>query len=304
MYKPKYLCDLHSHTKLSDGHDTPQEFIDRAAGFNMKVIAITDHDVIPPETITVDNEEVDIVEYAKNKGVRLFRGTEISCDTNIEDVHIVAFGCDWKDQRIIDLAQDVVKSKVEAYRELVDILNKSGMDLSWDEILYNKGNEIPEEEIQKKIIFQYIADKGYTETWAEAKMLTQSDPKYNVLRRKPDPHETIQLIHDIGGVAILAHPFLINPKDTSLDNYIEALIETGLDGIEACYTYDKTSYKGNKTNLELENEIIKKYGNRNLFISGGSDYHGDWRVGVKNPREIGEAGITYEAFKDSILYEI
>lgn len=304
MHKPKYLCDLHCHTNLSDGYDTPKEFIDRAANLNMKVIAITDHDVIPPKTIDVNGKEVDIVNYAKNSGIKLLRGIEISCDKDIEDVHILGFGCDWNHEKIINLAQDIVESKIEAYKELVNVLNKTGMDLSWDEILYNKGNEILPENIQKKIIFQYMADKGYTKTWADAKILTQSDPKYNVARRKPNPKDIINLIHEINGVAILAHPFLINPKDASLDNYIEELIEAGLDGIEGCYTYNKTSYKGNRSALDLENEIYKKYENRNLFISGGSDYHGDWRKNVPNPREIGEAGITYEAFKNSILSNI
>ena len=135
-------------------------------------------------------------------------------------------------------------------------------------------------------------------------MLTQSNEKFNVLRDKPNPVSIIELVHELGGVAILAHPFLINPKNESLDDYIEKLIEAGLDGIEACYTYDKTSYKGNRNKFELQEEIEKKYGNRGLFISGGSDYHGDYKKNVQNPREIGEAGISIEQFNNSILYNL
>lgn len=304
MYKPKYLCDLHCHTNLSDGHDSPKEFIDRAKKLNMKVIAITDHDVIPPESIVTDGKTIDIVEYANNLGIKLLRGIEISCDTDIEDVHILAYGCDWNNPKIIKLAESIVDSKIEAYQELVKVLNKAGMNLSWDEILYNKGNEILPENIQKKIIFEYIADKGYTETWAEAKLLIQSNPRYNVPRKKPHPVEIIQLIHEIQGITILAHPFLINSKNQTLEDYIDELILAGLDGIEGCYTYSKTSYKGNKSEKELEKEIINRYGDKDLFISGGSDYHGDWRKNVLNPREIGEAGITFEKFNNSILSNI
>ncbi|PKM51454.1 MAG: PHP domain-containing protein [Firmicutes bacterium HGW-Firmicutes-7] len=298
---PNYLCDLHCHTNLSDGYDSPKELIDRAAELKMKVIAITDHDVIPPDIVRVGDNEVDIIEYACSLGLKVIKGSEISCDTDVEDVHILAYGCSWNNPKILRLAESIVKSKIEAYQKLVNILWSSGMNLSWEEILFNNGDTILPENIQKKIIYQFIADKGYAKTWREAKILIQTNDQYNVSREKPDPRDMIQLIHELNGVAVLAHPFLITPKNESLEDYIEMLISAGLDGIEACYTYNKTSYKGSKSELELENEINKRYGNRKLFISGGSDYHGDWRKGVLNPREIGEAGISVERFNNSIL---
>ena len=81
----------------------------------------------------------------------------------------------------------------------------------------------------------------------------------------------------------------------SVNTYIEKLIEAGLDGIEASYTYYKTSYSGKLTKQEIYDDIREYYGDR-LFISGGSDYHADGKKGVKNPREIGDCGITLEEF--------
>ena len=63
----------------------------------------------------------------------------------------------------------------------------------------------------------------------------------------------------------------------------------------ASYTYDKTSYSGKLTKQEIYDDIREYYGDR-LFISGGSDYHADGKKGVKNPREIGDCGITLEEF--------
>lgn len=82
----------------------------------------------------------------------------------------------------------------------------------------------------------------------------------------------------------------------SRQEFIEVLIEAGLDGIEASYTYDKTSYGGTMTKDEIKKEVIERYADRGLIISGGSDYHADGKKGVKNPREIGECGITREDF--------
>ncbi|MFQ8897944.1 MAG: PHP domain-containing protein [[Clostridium] scindens] len=93
MKKPNYTIDLHCHTNRSDGADTPKELVDQAAEAGMKVIAITDHDIRPVKTI----DGMDAVEYAASKGVVLLRGIEISCQTTVEDCHIVCFGCDWND---------------------------------------------------------------------------------------------------------------------------------------------------------------------------------------------------------------
>ena len=64
--------------------------------------------------------------------------------------------------------------------------------------------------------------------------------------------------------------------------------------IEARYTYNKTSYKGHNTVEEIEQEIRAKI-RKPALSSGGSDYHGS-RQGIVDPREIGEAGISYEEF--------
>ncbi len=38
--------DLHSHTTSSDGRLSPEELVDRAVGFDLDVLAITDHDTV------------------------------------------------------------------------------------------------------------------------------------------------------------------------------------------------------------------------------------------------------------------
>ncbi|MCD8141487.1 MAG: PHP domain-containing protein [Planctomycetaceae bacterium] len=98
---PHYICDLHLHTDRSDGSSTPKELVDDAAAMGMAVISITDHDVRPPTTVSTDSGEQDIVHYAASKNLHLIRGIEISCETEVEDTHIVGFGCDWQNPFLV-----------------------------------------------------------------------------------------------------------------------------------------------------------------------------------------------------------
>ncbi len=303
----KYRCDMHCHTNRSDGKTSPQDVIDRAVALGMKVIAITDHDIVPPETISVDGVELDPRLYAKSKGLRLILGYEFSTDTYVNDVHILGFELDWSRPGVKQEMERAKLSKNDAYRKLCNVLTSKGMPLDYDqEILryLDKNGEIrvrEPDEVQKKFIFEKMAEKGFAKSWGAAKIMVQGDPDLNIPRERIDPFQAIKLIHDCGGLAVLAHPHLIDeevesPKfgRKSRDEYIEGLIANGLDGIEARYTYNKTSYKGHLTVEEIEREVRERYGSR-LRISGGSDYHGS-KPGAEDPREIGEAGISYDEF--------
>lgn len=304
----RYECDLHCHTTRSDGNDTPQELIDRARERGMKVVAITDHDVIPPSTIRTEGKEIDLIAYARKQGLILLPGCEYSTDTYVNDVHIIGYQLDWSADGVQQEMARAKRSKSEAYRELCQVLTNKGMPIDFEEEILRYTDSAGKEqirspeEVERKFIFEKMAEKGYAPTWGKAKIMVQSDSLLNVRRKKIAPLDTIDLIHQAGGLAVLAHPYLIDEEvepagsgKMSREEYIEKLIEHGLDGIEARYTYNKTSYKGNKTVEEIEREIKDKYSER-LFISGGSDYHAGQKKGVINPREIGEAGISYQEF--------
>lgn len=303
MEKANYPCDLHCHTNRSDGNDSPETVVRYAAELGMKVLALTDHDVRPAKDGQVDGHTVDLVEYAASLGLLLLPGIEVSCETNIDDVHIVGLMCDWQDPWFQQLEEFTVKSKVEGYKKLVHILDDSGYHMTWDEILNSRDMQLPEDQIQKKYIFEWMAQKGYVNSWKEGKLLVRSNDRFNVRREKPGAREVIDRIHAAGGIAILAHPYLINERmswngrETDRETFINSLFEAGLDGIEACYTYGKTSYSGPLNQSEIEKEVISRFGRPGRIISGGSDYHGDGKKGVENPRSIGECGISMGAFE-------
>lgn len=295
-----YPVDLHTHTTRSDGKDTPQELIEHAAEQRIKILAICDHDTLPPKQITVGSCLVDPVAYGEQLGVCVIPGIEISCDTVNEDVHIVGLGCDWNTSWFQKLESGVISSKLDGYRRLLQSLNDYGIPITLSEVLQAAGMEGHPERLQKKMIFETIARKGFTKTWSDAKILVKSTPSLNIKREKPDPLEVISEIHKAKGYAVLAHPFLISEGSVyqgyqlSRKEYIQNLIEAGLDGIEARYTYDKTSYDGQLSKQDIYLEIIKEY--TLPIISGGSDYHADYKTGSSKCRCLGEAGLTEQEF--------
>ncbi|WP_296561967.1 ketose-bisphosphate aldolase [uncultured Acetobacterium sp.] len=301
--RPNYEVDLHCHTTNSDGSDNAKELIDKASRLGMRVIAITDHDVLPLEKIEVNGSMIRIQTYAKTKGVKVIQGIEFSCETEVEDVHLIVLGCDYDNEKIRDMNKKIVKSKIHSYRELTEVLTEKGYPILWDEVINYGGIQRKPENVQKKNIFNLMAEKGYFESWSEAKLMCRNNPEYRVKRQKPKAVDIINLAHEAGGICILAHPYLINEtveidgKRISRDEFIESLIEADLDGIEASYTYDKTTYPGKLTKNEIIEKIIELYTDKVKIISGGSDYHADYKKTSKNVREIGECGISYDYFR-------
>lgn len=284
-----YPVDLHTHSTRSDGADTPMELLQHAAEAGLKILALTDHDIIP--------EDPDGLRAAAKKlGIQVIPGIEISCDTNLEDVHLVCLGCDWNHPWFQTMMDDVVQSKIDGYGELLKRLTDAGMPVSWDEIVTPDGKAVPRDQVQKKMIFELLAKKGFTETWQSAKLLVKNRPEFQVRRRKPDPREVIAHVHEAGGIVIQAHPWLVALPEAEHAAYLNGLIEAGLDGIEGSYTYDKTSYGGTMTPEEIEAIVRRDYAPRVSILSGGSDYHADARKGVKNARQLGERGLTLDEF--------
>ena len=73
--------------------------------------------------------------------------------------------------------------------------------------------------------------------------------------------DTIGLIHEAGGVAILAHPGI----DADISRAVPRLMALPFDGIEVYHTKHTPGHVTHFTQIAIE---------RDLLISGGSDCHG------------------------------
>jgi 3',5'-nucleoside bisphosphate phosphatase len=302
-HKPQYECDLHCHTLRSDGNDSPEDLVKKAVVLKMCAIAIVDHDIMPERPLGIKR-------FSENLGLKLVLGCEFSCDSYVDDVHIIGYELDWKNPLVLEEEAKAKHSKSEAYRELCGLLSKNGMSIDYEnEILKyidTAGNlqKRQPEEVQRKHIFELMAAKGYFSSWDKAKLAVRDNPEFNIRRKKINPLKAIETIKQAGGLSVLAHPYLIDENLYSEDihcnnreRYIENLVGAGLDGIESCYTYSKTTYGGSLPDSRIKEIVENKYRQKVRFFTGGSDYHNDAKKGASNPRQIGEAGISFEQFK-------
>jgi 3',5'-nucleoside bisphosphate phosphatase len=300
MENGRFPVDLHCHTVRSDGNITPEELIDKAKSIGLKIIAITDHDIRPPLLFHKENKDIHYSHAYQTYGLHIIPGIEISCQTEVEDVHLLCFGCDWDNEFFTNLETFTTKSKIGAYRKLIEKLMLFDIELNFDDIIKKRG--ILESEIQKKHIFEEMADRGYTKSWKDAKIFVKENSELSIEREKPDPIDIIREVHQLGGIVILAHPYLIdetmvlNNRNITREEYIRKLIDAGLDGLEIRYSYDKTSYTGALSKDQIKKELLNQFGHLPLVFTGGSDYHADEVKGIKNPRVLGENGMTEEEF--------
>lgn len=295
-WRATYPFDLHTHTTQSDGNDSYPEAIEAAVEAGLCVMAVTDHDV--PPLLEMDGHSTHDV--ALDAGLVLLPGCEFSCETYIDDCHIKVIGGDWTNPSIQKIIDDIASSKSGSYLELLDILAQKGMPIDLNELLAF-GNPIIVEDLQKKRIFEFMAHKRYTPDWVSAKLMVRDDPELAVKRKKPSAISVIRAGQASGGVVSLAHPFLMDAQvqyegqTITRSEWIEILIKEGLQGIEASYTYDKTTTREPSTKQQMEEAIRRDFGGR-LFIDGGSDYHADHKKGIENSRRLGECGLTRDEF--------
>lgn len=260
--------DLHMHTNKSDGALTPKQIIDEAVKANLQAISITDHD-------TIDAYTDETIKYAKEQGIKLIVGVEISTKSDRCGIHVLGYNFDLNNEefkqnldRIRNARHDYLKAvakKIEAlnYKINVEELDKiksvTKAHISKD-IIENEENR---EELLKQ--FGHIPNKGeFIET-----IMNENCPAY-VQKVTVTPEAAAEMIRKAGGKVVLAHPVAYANEDNMTVEEVQQLInKMKPDGIEAYYIYTNR-------NNEYINEIdkwLKLAKDNNLFATIGSDFH-------------------------------
>lgn len=243
--------DLHTHTDNSDGTYSPIELIDLAIKKGLSGIAITDHD---------NTDGVDIaIKYAEQlKDFKIIPGIEFGCVYEGKEVHILGYFIDYNDNNFIKLTKKLKDSRMTRGVKIISRLNDLEIEISMKDV-----NEFSKADfIGRPHIARALMKKGYVNNISEAfeKYLGINSPAY-VERYKISVEEVINLIKDIKGISVLAHPGLIG--DNNIVNYC---ISKGINGLECIYP-------------QHSGKEFKYYSNKakdnNLLITGGSDFHGD-----------------------------
>lgn len=249
--------DLHMHSTVSDGTDTPEELLEKVKAEGIVIFSVTDHDAIRTAPI--------LQGVLKQSDPRFIPGIEFSCKDELGKYHILGYGFDPAAASMCALVDRSHRIRMEKVLARVE-----GLKTQF-------GFSFPKEKVEKLLaldnpgkphIGRMMIECGYVQSIPEAfeKYLNLIKvPKITPVR----PEEAIAAILSGGGIPVLAHPFYGSGSELILGDDMEErlrrMIDFGLQGVEAYYSGFTDKLRG--TMLAL----AKRY---DLYITAGSDYHG------------------------------
>lgn len=254
-------ADLHMHSYYSDGVESPSRLASMAAAAGLRAASLTDHDSM--------HGWREFARACGEAGVEPIPGVELSAQYGDREAHILGYLVDPDSDRLMDTLEEYQSERVDRAREITDKLNGLGVPLGFDAVLDVAGRGT----IGRPHIAEALLQSGLVRTYDEAfhRYIRIGCPAY-VPKRKASVEDAIRLIHDSGGVALLAHPSRFYAEQDVL-----RLCEWGLDGVEVTHP---------KHRPDRERFFVELAAKNGLLMSGGSDYHGGGRgdASVGNPR--------------------
>lgn len=252
------FADLHMHTVASDGTDTVDERVEQARERDIDCIAITDHDTLTDE---LDDR------YEVRQGVEVVTGAEIKAGLDGTKVEVLGYFLDPSDERLDEVFETIERFRHERMEAMIERVNTMiDDDITFDAVAAKADATIGRPHLARTLV-EYGAVDSVGEAFEE---YIGDDCHGYVETEKLDVEEVIEVIHENGGVASLAHPGRSLDPDNAYDK-MEDLVEAGLDAIEVPYTYDRMREERYSFGAELARELAQEY---DLLVTGGSDCHG------------------------------
>lgn len=244
----KYI-DLHIHTVYSDGLYSPAKVVGIADELNLRAIAITDHD----EVAGID----EALHVAGELDIEVIPGIEMSTIFDDFEVHILGYFIDHQHPSIREYVSRCNEWRTKRAQKIVRLLNQQGVHLSYDLVRFKAGNGA----VGRPHIADVLVEEGFVFSYSEAfeKFLGENKPAF-VPKMKIEPVSAIQLIHQAGGLAFIAHPGV-----GLTDAIIHQVVRYGVDGIEILHPSHSAD------DVRRLGEIAGRFG---LLECGGSDCHG------------------------------
>lgn len=270
--------DLHTHTTHSDGSATPGELIELAGAKRARAIAVTDHD-----TVTGLGEARAAADHF---GIEFVAGIEISAEYSPGTMHILGYCIDEESASLAAKLRELKKARDERNPQIASRLRSMGFDISYDEVVRLAGNKV----VGRPHFARLMIEKGYVASIQEAfdRFLKKGAPAY-VEKARLSPGESIALIHDAGGVAVLAHPYQLKLSSREeVDLLVGELADLGLDGVEAVYSRHSAAERASYSEIAARN---------GLLVTGGSDYHGSYKPDISLVTGLGDLNVPYEVLE-------
>src|SRR5438270_7691019 len=210
------FADLHLHTYFSDGTYSPEELVSHAQRCGLRALALTDHD-------TLDGCERAAL-AAEAASLEFIPGAELTAEQEEHELHILGYLIDIDHERLLAEIAKFQLVRQERVREMVARLNHARIPLDAERVFALANCRAP----GRPHVARALVQAGHCSSLDEAfeRFLKKNRPAW-VPKAKMSAGDSIELIHQAGGVAVLAHPGL-----NRSDEVIPGLAEAGLDGIE------------------------------------------------------------------------
>ena len=243
------FADLHLHTQFSDGTFTPEELVLHAQQQGLACIALTDHD-------TVEGCARAAAAAAAVK-MEFIPGTELTAEHEDTEVHVLGYFLDIENKVLLDRLAKFQADRQNRIHAMVAALNKLGVPLKAEAVFALANCKSP----GRPHVARALVKEKLIGSLDEAfdRFLKKGKPAW-VPKTKMSALEGIELIHQAGGLAVMAHPGL-----NRTDDIIPGLVEAGLDGIECFHTKHSTAMSGHYLEIADANHLL---------VTGGSDCHG------------------------------
>ena len=244
------VVELHAHSNMSDGLESPEKLMQRAKRAGVRAISLTDHDTVAG--LSRAGAEADRL------GMEFIPGIEFTCDHDGRSVHILGHFIQPDAPRLAAQIKTRGFARVERMGEIIDRLNHSGLRLDKEDF-FSVYADSPS--ITRGQLGAYMLKKGFAKSREEVftKYIGESASCYVELNNLT-PFDALELIHDAGGAATLAHP-----KLSECDELIPALAEGGLAGVEVEHP---------SQDADAQRHYRKMAKEHGLLCMGGSDCHG------------------------------
>ncbi|MFH7765947.1 PHP domain-containing protein [Acinetobacter sp. BSP-28] len=254
--------DLHTHSNISDGTLSPEQLVHAAIEKGIHTLALTDHD-------SMDGLKL-AEKFAENLALKIISGVEISSQWSRPAtkknyaVHVVALNMQ-NPQPLLTLLEQQKQIRAIRAKQICDLLIPLiGEDIYADVIAKVDGIA---DRITRTHIAKTLVEKGYVSRPQQAfdKYIKEGKKAY-VKFDGLGLQETIQVIHESQGYAVLAHPTRYDLSATNIRYLIEIFAQFGGDAVELPPAIEPASTR------QMVDRMIEQFG---LKVSVGSDFHGD-----------------------------
>ena len=253
--------DLLVHSSASDGTETPDVVVARAAAAGVSALALTDHDTLSgiPEAR----------EAAARFPIDLIPGVELSVNHAGVKIHLLAYFLEPSSGPLQDRLEELRRGRTIRNNSIVERLTELGYPITMEDVVAHAAGEV----VGRPHIADALVEAGAIANRSEAfvDLLGDGGSAY-VDRDRLTAVDAVELATESGGVTSIAHPLTINADAARLRLIFEELREAGLTGIEAYYSEHSPPIRAQLAAVATE---------LGLVATGGSDYHGSGKPGLR-----------------------